>query len=199
MEIVLVIVLSYLAGNISPSYFFAKKYKNIDIRDHESGNAGTTNALRVLGKKIAFLVFLVDFFKGFFTVLIVKHFLGMNYALISSIFVVLGHIFPIFLNFRGGKGVATTLGVLYFLFTKDILICSVIGIVILYFTRYVSFAALVTLFIINIVIIIDGYPIYYAGYTFLIFCIVAFKHKENIKRLINKTERKLGEKKNTEE
>ena len=65
MEIVLIILFSYMIGNISPSYIFAKKYKNIDIRNVESGNAGTTNALRVMGKKVALFVFLVDFFKGF--------------------------------------------------------------------------------------------------------------------------------------
>lgn len=199
MEIFFIILLSYMAGNISPSYFFARIFKKIDIRNYESGNAGTTNALRVLGKKMAFFVFLIDFFKGFITVFIVRHFFGMDYALLSALAVVLGHIYPIILGFRGGKGVATTLGVLYLLFTKDIFICSIFGIIILYITRYVSLAALITLFIVNLAIIIDvRWPNYYTIYTFLIFLIIAYKHKDNIYRLINKTERKLGEKKNKE-
>lgn len=195
MEIVLIILFSYMIGNISPSYIFAKKYKNIDIRNVESGNAGTTNALRVMGKKVALFVFLVDFFKGFFTVFVVKYFWGMDYALVSAVFVVLGHIYPVMLGFRGGKGVATTLGILFCLFIKEILLCAVVGLALLYIKRYVSLAALVTLFIVNIVIILFNNPLHYVAFTFFIFCIVAYKHKENIKRLINHTERKLGEKK----
>ena len=81
-----------MVGNISPSYILAKKYKKIDIRDVESGNAGTTNTLRVMGKKAALTVFIVDLFKGVFTAFIVRHFFSMDYALIASVFVVLGHI-----------------------------------------------------------------------------------------------------------
>ena len=118
----------------------------------------------------------------------------MDYALIAAVSVVLGHIFPVFLGFKGGKGVATTLGVLYCLFLKEILICSVIGIVILVIFRYVSLAGLVTLFLVNIVIIGFNHPHKYLLYTGFLFILIAVKHKDNIKRLMNHTERKIGEK-----
>ncbi|EJP21690.1 acyl-phosphate glycerol 3-phosphate acyltransferase [Peptostreptococcaceae bacterium AS15] len=192
-ELIIIVLVSYLIGSISPSYIFGRIH-HMDIRKTGSGNAGTTNTLRVLGKKIALAVFVIDFFKGFFVAFFVRNFFSMNYALIAAVSVVLGHIFPVFLGFKGGKGVATTLGVLYCLFLKEILICSVIGIILLVLFRYVSFAGLVTLFLVNIVILIFNQPHKYLLYTGFLFILIAIKHKENIKRLINHTERKIGEK-----
>ena len=193
MNIFIIILVSYFIGSISPSYIFGKIYK-IDIRKKGSGNAGTTNTLRVLGKKVALAVFLIDFFKGFLLVFFVRRYFTMEYALIAGVFVVLGHIYTVFLGFKGGKGVATTFGVLYCLFFKEVFICSILGLVILYITRYVSLSGLITLLNTNILMFLLGVEIRYIYFTFFLFCIVTFKHKENIKRLINHTERKLGEK-----
>ena len=110
-DLLIIVLVSYLIGSISPSYIFGRIYK-MDIRKTGSGNAGTTNTLRVLGKKIALAVFVIDFFKGFFVAFFVRRLFSMDYALIAAVAVVIGHIFPIFLGFKGGKGVATTLGVL---------------------------------------------------------------------------------------
>lgn len=193
MNIFIIILISYFIGSISPSYIFGKIYK-MDIRKKGSGNAGTTNTLRVLGKKVALAVFLIDFFKGFLLVFFVRRYFTMEYALIAGVFVVLGHIYTVFLGFKGGKGVATTFGVLYCLFFKEVFICSILGLVILYITRYVSLSGLITLLNTNILMFLLGVEIRYIYFTFFLFCIVTFKHKENIKRLINHTERKLGEK-----
>lgn len=193
MNIFIIILISYFIGSISPSYIFGKIYK-IDIRKKGSGNAGTTNTLRVLGKKVALAVFLIDFFKGFLLVFFVRRYFSMEYALIAGVFVVLGHIYTVFLGFKGGKGVATTFGVLYCLFFKEVFICSILGLVILYITRYVSLSGLITLLNTNILMFLLCVEIRYIYFTFFLFCIVTFKHKENIKRLINHTERKLGEK-----
>lgn len=193
MNIFIIILVSYFIGSISPSYIFGKIYK-IDIRKKGSGNAGTTNTLRVLGKKVALAVFLIDFFKGFLLAFFVRRYFTMEYALIAGVFVVLGHIYTVFLGFKGGKGVATTFGVLYCLFFKEVFICSILGLVILYITRYVSLSGLITLLNTNILMFLLGVEIRYIYFTFFLFCIVTFKHKENIKRLINHTERKLGEK-----
>ena len=192
-DLIIIVLLSYLIGSISPSYIFGRIH-HMDIRQTGSGNAGTTNTLRVLGKKIALAVFVIDFFKGFLVAFFVRKLFSMDYALIAAIFVVLGHIFPIFLGFKGGKGVATTLGVLYCLFLKEILICSVIGIILLVLFKYVSFAGLVTLFMVNILILVFNQPHKYLLYTGFLFLLISVKHKENIKRLINHTERKIGEK-----
>ena len=193
MNIFIIILISYVVGDISPSYIFGKIYK-MDIRKKGSGNAGTTNTLRVLGKKVALAVFLIDFFKGFLLVFFVRRYFTMEYALIAGVFVVLGHIYTVFLGFKGGKGVATTFGVLYCLFFKEVFICSILGLVILYITRYVSLSGLITLLNTNILMFLLDVEIRYIYFTFFLFCIVTFKHKENIKRLINHTERKLGEK-----
>ena len=193
MNIFIIILVSYFIGSISPSYIFGKIYK-MDIRKKGSGNAGTTNTLRVLGKKVALAVFLIDFFKGFLLVFFVRRYFTMEYALIAGVFVVLGHIYTVFLGFKGGKGVATTFGVLYCLFFKEVFICSILGLVILYITRYVSLSGLITLLNTNILMFLLDVEIRYIYFTFFLFCIVTFKHKENIKRLINHTERKLGEK-----
>ena len=193
MNIFIIILISYFIGSISPSYIFGKIYK-MDIRKKGSGNAGTTNTLRVLGKKVALAVFLIDFFKGFLLVFFVRRYFTMEYALIAGVFVVLGHIYTVFLGFKGGKGVATTFGVLYCLFFTEVFICSILGLVILYITRYVSLSGLITLLNTNILMFLLDVEIRYIYFTFFLFCIVTFKHKENIKRLINHTERKLGEK-----
>ena len=193
MNIFIIILISYFIGSISPSYIFGKIYK-MDIRKKGSGNAGTTNTLRVLGKIVALAVFLIDFFKGFLLVFFVRRYFTMEYALIAGVFVVLGHIYTVFLGFKGGKGVATTFGVLYCLFFKEVFICSILGLVILYITRYVSLSGLITLLNTNILMFLLDVEIRYIYFTFFLFCIVTFKHKENIKRLINHTERKLGEK-----
>ena len=193
MNIFIIILISYFIGSISPSYIFGKIYK-MDIRKKGSGNAGTTNTLRVLGKKVALAVFLIDFFKGFLLVFFVRRYFTMEYALIAGVFVVLGHIYTVFLGVKGGKGVATTFGVLYCLFFKEVFICSILGLVILYITRYVSLSGLITLLNTNILMFLLDVEIRYIYFTFFLFCIVRFKDKENINRLINQTERKLGEK-----
>ena len=193
MNIFIIILISYFIGIISPSYIFVKIYK-MDIRKKGSGNAGTTNTLRVLGKKVALAVFLIDFFKGFLLVFFVRRYFTMEYALIAGVFVVLGHIYTVFLGFKGGKGVGSTFGVLYCFFFKEVFICSILGLVILYITRYVSLSGLITLLNTNILMFLLDVEIRYIYFTFFLFCIVTFKHKENIKRLINHTERKLGEK-----
>ncbi|RDY20676.1 glycerol-3-phosphate 1-O-acyltransferase PlsY [Criibacterium bergeronii] len=192
MDKFIIYFISYFIGNISPSYIFTKFLKNEDIRDFGSGNAGTTNALRVGGKKMGLAVFLVDFFKGFLVALLVNKNFGLMTALMASICVILGHIYPVFLKFRGGKGVATSLGVYYALFFVPIFICSIIGLILLYIKRYVSLSAMVTLFNINIAMFIAGYEIKYILCTIFIFLLVTYKHKSNIQRLMNHNENKLS-------
>lgn len=138
MKVVITILLSYLLGCFSSAYVLGKLTKNIDIREYGSGNAGATNALRVLGKKLGALTFLLDILKGILAVVIGKYLLGLDGGLLASIFVVLGHNFPVFLNFKGGKGVATSLGVLMILNWKIGLVCLIVGVTVIILTRYVS-------------------------------------------------------------
>jgi acyl-CoA thioesterase FadM len=119
LSIIVIMIAAYLLGSIPSAVWIGKKYYGIDIREHGSKNAGTTNMLRVLGKRAALPVFIIDYFKGFCAVILtslmrydeaITESWIINLRIIATVFVVLGHIFPIFAGFKGGKGVATLLG-----------------------------------------------------------------------------------------
>ena len=126
-KILIIIITSYFIGNFSSAFILGKVFKNKDIRDHGSGNAGATNALRVFGLKLGLGAFVLDILKGIIAVNIGNYYLGYNGALIAGIFVVIGHDWPLFLKFKGGKGIATSLGVMLYLHLPTALICIVIG------------------------------------------------------------------------
>src|SRR5699024_9826368 len=112
MSYLLAICLSYLIGSISGSFILGKTMRGLDIREHGSKNAGTTNAMRVMGRKVGIYTFIIDFVKGIVCMLLMRYLLPWNHILIAAIACVLGHDFPFYMNFKGGKGVATTLGTL---------------------------------------------------------------------------------------
>ena len=194
MNIFLVVVIAYMLGNISPSYIMGKKYKNLDIRKHGSGNAGTTNALRVLGKKSAAIVFLVDLGKGLIAVQIGHLIAGYTGALTAAVFVVIGHVFPVFLRFKGGKGIATTIGALISLFPMVTLIATLFGVGVILRTRIVSLGSLLGIAVLPLVLIGAGQDRQGVITATILAVLVIFTHRENIKRLMNKNERRLGEK-----
>lgn len=194
MKVVITILLSYLLGCFSSAYVLGKLTKNIDIREYGSGNAGATNALRVLGKKLGALTFLLDILKGILAVVIGKYLLGLDGGLLASIFVVLGHNFPLFLNFKGGKGVATSLGVLMILNWKIGLVCLIVGVTVIILTRYVSLGSILASITgpIATIILLDNvdknfyYTIWFLGLLSII------RHKSNIQRLLRGEENRLG-------
>ncbi|NLY85180.1 MAG: glycerol-3-phosphate 1-O-acyltransferase PlsY [Tissierellia bacterium] len=194
MKVVITILLSYLLGCFSSAYVLGKLTKNIDIREYGSGNAGATNALRVLGKKLGALTFLLDILKGILAVVIGKYLLGLDGGLLASIFVVLGHNFPVFLNFKGGKGVATSLGVLMILNWKIGLVCLIVGVTVIILTRYVSLGSILASITgpIATIILLDNvdknfyYTIWFLGLLSII------RHKSNIQRLLRGEENRLG-------
>ena len=112
MNHVLTLLISYFVGTISGSYIIGNIFLNKDIRKYGSGNAGTTNAMRVLGKKAGVLTFAIDFLKGAIVTIIIRKLFGNEFVPLGIFGAVLGHDFPFYMNFRGGKGVATTLGAL---------------------------------------------------------------------------------------
>lgn len=196
----LVILIGYLLGNIQTSYILGKIVARKDIRDYGSHNAGTTNALRVFGKKIAVATLLVDLLKGVAAVIIGQKLMGIDGGMFGGISAVAGHNWPVFLGFKGGKGVATTIGVALALTPLSALICIVIALLIMYKSKYVSLAAItcVTIWpIANFIIYRDGKLVVMAAILALM---MIFKHKANIKRLLNGTENKLNlTKKNDQE
>lgn len=194
MKFIVIGIISYFIGSFSSAYFLGKAFKKIDIRTQGSGNSGATNAIRVMGAKIGILTFLLDFLKGIVAVYIGFLLKGYNGGLVAGICAVLGHDFPLFLGFKGGKGVATTLGALAILSFPTALISVIIGIVVAISSKYVSLGSII-FFLMNPIlglIIIKPNNIYFTIATILLGLLGIYKHNSNIKRLINGNENRIG-------
>lgn len=197
----IIIIVAYLLGNISTSYIVAKKLAGVDIRTQGSGNAGSTNVLRTLGKKAGALTFIGDVLKGLIAVLLAKfiayiaHLDQATCAYIAVVAVVLGHNYPVFLGFKGGKGVATSLGSMLGMNPIIALTCLGFFIIIVAITKYVSLGSILGIGLSPIIMIINHNNKGVLVTLFLTISVV-LTHKENIKRLLKGTERKIGEKKN---
>lgn len=197
----IIIITAYLLGNISTSYIVAKRLAGVDIRTQGSGNAGSTNVLRTLGKKAGALTFIGDVLKGLIAVLIARFIAyGANLddttcAYIAVVAVVLGHNYPVFLGFKGGKGVATSLGSMLGMNPLVALLCLGFFIIIVAITKYVSLGSILGIGLSPVIMMINHNTKGVLVTLFLTIS-VAITHKENIKRLLNGTERKLGQKKN---
>lgn len=204
-----VFVLSYLCGSL-PSGYLIGKFNGIDIRQHGSKNIGATNVRRVLGRDWSFICFALDFLKGLLPVVFIGHAWGGSHAIgfsmggiIAAIGAVIGHIFPVWLKFKGGKGVATSLGVISGIAFFPVLLGGIAWLIVFQFTRIVSVASMVAVCVIALVALVMhlisgsiGWP----GVILLLIiaALVIIRHKDNIKRLRNGTESKF-EKKTTEQ
>ena len=194
MKIFVTILLSYLLGCFSSAYFLGKMSKNIDIRNYGSGNAGATNALRVLGKKMGALTFALDILKGIIAILIGRTIFGFYGSLLAGIFVVLGHNYPVFLGFKGGKGVATSFGVLLMLNWKAGLLCLLVAAIIIISTKYVSLGSIAASISapLAMVLTLDSVNKYLYITTWILAVLSVYRHKANILRLCRGEENKLG-------
>jgi glycerol-3-phosphate acyltransferase PlsY len=190
--VIIGIFLSYLIGSIPTAYIFGKSLKGIDIREHGSGNVGATNVFRVLGKKPGIFVLLLDILKGIIAVAVVSDLLGLTeviYRVILAVAVVCGHNWTVFLGFKGGKGIATSFGVLIGLTIKiavirPVLILAVlIWLVCFFTTRIISVSSIVAATCLPIVMVLTDQEITIIclGVMFCIF--VVLRHKANIRRL----------------
>ena len=196
MKIVLIITICYLLGSIPFGYIVGKLFKKIDIREFGSGNIGATNAFRILGPPLASLVLIGDIGKGIFSIYLVKY-LNIDSSLILAIAglaVICGHDWSLFLGFKGGKGIATTFGVVFALNPTISILALIVGGVVVITTRYVSLASICAVISIFIFTILFKQPYEYIIFSAIIMILGIFKHKENIKRLKSKKERKIGEK-----
>ena len=197
IKIILCLIVGYLFGSLNFAIIYSKLVKGEDIRNHGSGNAGTTNVLRTYGKGAAALVLTLDISKGVVAVIISRLIFDSGVLdCCAALGAVLGHNFPLYYHFKGGKGVATSLAVLLALHWPTALIGLVTFIVVALITRYVSLssilaavAAVIAAFIFHIGV--DEFSIFCAIIGVL--CIV--RHHSNIARLIKGTENKLGQKK----
>ena len=195
------IIIAYLVGSIPTSYILTKKIKGVDIRDYGSGNVGATNALRVLGTKFGVLALLLDMAKGAVPVFIAKSLGFADIWLIAiALTAIIGHIFTIFLKFKGGKGVATSAGVFIALTPASVGFALLIFIITVWLTRYVSLGSILaalTLFISELVANLrnDFAQKEILALIFVIALFIIIKHKANIKRLLAGNENKLSFKK----
>lgn len=193
MNYIIVIVISYLLGDLSFAYILGKFIMKRDVRDFGSGNSGTTNAIRAFGAKIGVWVFIGDVLKGVVAVLVGKAISGEVGGYLAGAFVIIGHNWPAFLNFKGGKGVATTIGVMLTINPFVSLICLAIGLPIALITRMVSLGSIVGMSLAPIVILIFIKPFNIQLFVFCLFVVTMsiYRHKENIKRLLKGKENKL--------
>lgn len=190
--IIPLIIMSYFIGNISPSVIIGKRMKNIDIRQHGSGNAGTTNAMRIMGKKVGAAVFMLDLIKGVIPSAIGMYFGAVELAFICGLATVIGHIFPAVLKFKGGKGVATSLGVGLVIAPVHALIGLLIFAIIVIKTRYISLGSIIGTLTFPILQIFTTDNMNIVIMSVMLGLLVTYSHRENIKRLINGTENKFG-------
>ncbi|WP_304719997.1 glycerol-3-phosphate 1-O-acyltransferase PlsY [uncultured Alistipes sp.] len=197
------IVLAYLLGSIPSAVWIGKKYYGIDIREHGSKNAGTTNMLRVLGRRAAAPVFALDFLKGFVAVTVIElmqyddligHNDIINLKIGAVVAAVLGHIFPIFAGFRGGKGVATLVGAVTGIYPPAALLCFGVWIVVLMISHYVSLSSMIAGCCFPVFTLIspkvNGSKAFVV-FSFIIAILLLVTHRKNIKRLREGTESKI--------
>ena len=199
---VLVGLVAYLIGSISFAIIFSKKFAGFDVRVRGSNNAGTTNVLRTVGKKAAALTLICDILKGVVAVLLAmlasniwQEADGELLKYLAGLMAIIGHTFPVYYGFKGGKGVATSLGVLLVVNPQIGIICLVFALIIMIATRMVSLGSVLaaTLFPILTVFMVDSFGA--KVISILIALLVIFNHRSNIKRLKNGTENKISFKK----
>ncbi|MFQ9934511.1 MAG: glycerol-3-phosphate 1-O-acyltransferase PlsY [Lachnospiraceae bacterium] len=218
---IICILIGYIFGLFQTGYIYGK-LKQVDIREYGSGNAGTTNAMRVLGKKAGIITYIGDMLKGVIAGCIVRllcayvfdigtgdEFLSMEYILImyAGLGVVLGHNYPFYMSFKGGKGIAASSGVIISLFYLPVMLIDLVTFVsVTAISKYVSLGSicLMTVHFVSVLIFVmtgcinagnAGFPGEFLLLTFLFCALAIYKHRGNISRLIKGTERKIGEKK----
>jgi len=205
---IVIAIIAYLIGSINFSIIISKKMAGFDVREKGSGNAGTTNMLRAVGKKAALLTLLCDILKGVVSILLailagvlIKDADKSLLVQLAGIAVVLGHTFPIFFQFKGGKGVATSLGVLLMVNWQIGLICLVFAVALIALTRMVSLGSVTAaiLYPVLVMFIHTNYTVSegtgYLIFSILLAVLVAFNHRANIKRILEGNENKISFKK----
>ena len=202
-----IIILGYLLGSTPSAIIIGRAFKGIDIRDYGSKNAGFTNVYRVLGPLPAAIVLIVDVGKGMVAVLLLTQIsfdpAALNLVslkILAAISVILGHVFPIFSGFKGGKGIGTGLGALFSLMPVEIALALAVFITVVAITRYVSLGSLVAAGFILLALLFERYylgrsvPPQLIGMMFFLTVFIFYNHRTNIKRLLNGTENKFGQK-----
>lgn len=191
LQIILVLLSAYLIGSIPFSLIISRLSKGVDIRNLGSGNLGATNVLRVIGKKEALLALIGDVLKGTLPVMLAFYFLEDFWVAVTAVLVVLGHVFPVFSGFKGGKGVATSLGALLVIIPSAIIISVVIWIAVLVVYRYASLASIIAALSIPLLCWALKTPLAFTAAATTNAAVIFIKHIGNLKRIISGRESKV--------
>ncbi|MCL6524643.1 MAG: glycerol-3-phosphate 1-O-acyltransferase PlsY [Thermoflavifilum sp.] len=204
MSELMLIILAYLIGSVSNAVWIGKRFFHMDIREYGSGNAGATNTFRVLGPKVGTIVLVLDMVKGVIAVelaYLIPYYAQpghaaqlMNFQLALGLAAVLGHIFPIWADFRGGKGVATLFGMVLAIQPMVALICVGVFALVLLLTHYVSLSSILAAiaFPILILFVFKAHQLIYQLFAIAIALLVVITHQKNIQRLLNGRENRVS-------
>lgn len=192
MTIVFSSVTSYLLGAIPNGLIWGKLIWQTDLREHGSHNIGATNAWRTLGKSAGFLIFALDFLKGFLSVYIANILVGTPLSMVlAGVLAIVGHSCSIFLKFKGGKGVATGLGVIVMLMPLEALAIFLVWLIIVKISGYVSLGSVIAAALVPLLFYVGGYPLEFIIFGVLAAVLIIVRHHANIVRLLNGTESKI--------
>ncbi len=213
-NLLFIIILSYLVGSIPVSIILTKMVKGVDVRDFGSGNAGGTNVSRVLGKRYGILTIVLDAMKGVIAVVLISRLYFGNFPfpnttpfddftlvqIIAGISAVVGHIWTIFAGFKGGKGIATGLGVLVTIVTFDLIMALGIFLIVVYFSKYISLASISAAISVPLIMVVRenifgvNIPGYHSILPFVIALavLIIYTHRSNVERLLNGSENKIS-------
>ena len=188
--ILILILISYFSGSVPFGLLITKFFDYGDIRNIGSGNIGATNVLRTGNKKLAFTVLILDFLKCYIPTFLIFYFYEKNIGSLCGLFIIIGHIFPVWLNFKGGKGVACLFGFIFAVNPLFFIILLTIWLIVVIISKYSSLSSIITAFtMVFLFFIYDNNINIVIPLTITI--LIILKHKENIVRLINKKENKI--------
>jgi len=194
LQILIILAVSSLIGSVLPALIVGKMVNGIDVRKYGSGNPGTTNFLRTLGTGPALLVFVVDVLKGIVAVLFSRIVMPDDVVLaqtLAGFAVICGHNWPLYFGFRGGKAAATSIGVALTITPVIALVVIALALIVLAIKRYMSLSVIVGAILYFLSILIFARDYWFLG--LIIMVVIIIRHKDNIKRILNGTERKVGE------
>ena len=190
------VVSSYLLGSFSGSIFLSKTFRGVDVRDYFSGNAGATNAMRVMGPGLGKWVYVIDFLKSAFAVALSIWLYGRSGGYLGALSCILGHMWPLYYSFRGGKGVLSAFASILFLDWRIAIIGGCVFLILLFVFKYVSLASMM---MIGVFALITGIFRSFSSVefivAFIIFALIVYRHRGNIQRIAAGTERKAFQKK----
>lgn len=191
MNLFSAVMISYLIGSI-PMGYLVSRLQGMDIRKSGSGNIGATNVWRSLGTKAGIIVLAADILKGMLAVLLGRYMIGGGAEVLTGLAAIIGHSWPLFLGFRGGKIIATSLGVFILLDPPSTALSFLLWLLVVAFSRYISFGSVLAMVALPVLMLIMARPWEYIVFSIITAAIAIYKHLPNIRRLLDGTEPKIG-------